>query len=269
MKPPSSILTAVALLAAGILSADENTHWARQAQNPFSDVIKLPAETRFDFGYGHKDAVNWTTALKPSMVSDLSDEWNIVNRLQIPFKYQPGRTEGEKDSFGLGDVTYESFFAPARFRKFNLGLGPAFQIPTATDNQIGTKKWSAGLAAASHIEMDFLSAGARANHLWSFAGKDHREEVNRTTLEYWLYANLGNGWWIGTSPVNSANWEAESGNIWTVPIGGGAGKIIGGRLPLNLKLEAYTYTEIPDDLADWSLLFTVEYLIPEHALFKR
>ena len=260
----------IAALAAGLtVTADENTYWAKQAQNPLADIIKLPAETRFDFGYGHKDAVNWTTALQPSMVSGFSENWNLVNRMNIPFKYQPGRTEGEKDSFGMGDVTYESYFTPSRLKRFRLGLGPTFQIPTATDNQIGTKKWSAGLAAAANGEISFLVTGVRANHLWSFAGKDSREDVNRTVLEYWLYANLGNGWWIGTSPVNIANWEADSENIWTVPVGGGFGKVLNGRLPLNMKIEAYSYAEIPDDLADWSLYLTLEYLVPENALFKR
>lgn len=265
-------LTPIAILLCTLAMhspADEATHWAKQAQNPFADLIKLPIETQFDFGYGHKDAVNWTTTIQPSMVSELSKEWNMVNRMQIPFKYQPGRTEGEKDSFGLGDITYEHLFTPSQWKQFDLGAGYALQIPTATDNQIGTRKWSAGLAAAANWQLDFLMAGTRANHLWSFAGKNNRDDVNLTTIEYWLYANLGNGWWVGTSPVNTANWEASSDQIWTIPVGGGIGKVVGNKLPLNLKLEAYSFTEIPDDLADWSVLLTIEYLVPENALFKR
>ena len=251
------------------VQADELTHWAKQAQTPFADLIKFPIATRFDFDYGHKDAVNYATALQPSMVSDLSKDWNMVNRIDLPFKYQPGRTDGEKDSFGMGDITYEHLFTPSNLRKFDIGMGYTLQIPTATDNQIGTKKWSAGLAAAVNLEAGAFLAGARANHLWSFAGKDRRADVNRTLIEYWLYANLGNGWWVGTSPVNTANWEAPSDEIWTIPVGGGFGKVFDGTLPLNFKLEAYSYSEIPNDLADWSVLFTIEYLIPENALFKK
>ncbi|WP_322609040.1 hypothetical protein [Pontiella agarivorans] len=250
-------------------AADELTHWAKQAQNPLADLIRIPAETRLDFGYGHKGAVNWTTALTPSMVSRISTDWNLVNRLNIPFKYQPGRTPGEKDSFGLGDILYESLYTPFGSRKISLGAGPAFQIPSGTDPQLGTRKWSAGLAAAVNAETGPLVFGLRANQLWSFAGDNHRPDVNQTRVEYWFYANLGNGWWIGTSPVNTINWEASSDKRWTVPIGGGFGKIIDGRLPLNLKLEAYSFAEIPDDLSDGSLFFTIEYLIPENALFKR
>lgn len=249
--------------------ADELTHWAKKAQNPLANVMKYPIETRLDLGYGKKDAVNYTTSLRPSMVSDISKGWYFVNRLDLPTKYQPGRSEGEKDSWGLGDTSYEGFFTPSRFKKYSLGLGPAFQIPTATDPQLGTKKWSAGLTAAGNAETGPLVFGLRANHLWSFAGQDSRPDVNRTALEYWLYANLGNGWWIGTSPVNMADWEASSAERWTVPLGGGFGKVVGRRIPLNLKLEAYTFAEIPNDLADWSIMFSLEYLLPENALFKR
>ncbi|QBG46016.1 hypothetical protein EGM51_00780 [Verrucomicrobia bacterium S94] len=266
MKRLASIVFACCALSCG---ANELTYWAKQAQNPLADLIKLPIETKLDFGYGPKNGVSCTSAFQPSMVSALSDDWNLVNRLDIPFKYQPGRTVGEKDSFGLSDVTYESFYTLSGRRRFNIGLGPAFQIPTATDPQIGTGKWSAGLSVAAHLETGAFTAGIRANQLWSFAGKDHREDVNRTLIEYWIYANLGRGWWIGTSPVNIANWEADSKNIRTVPVGGGFGKVIDGRLPLNLKLEAYTYPESPNDLADWSMFFSIEYLLPENALFKR
>ncbi len=251
------------------LWADEQTFWAKKAQNPLSDLIKYPIIARFDFGYGHKDAVNSTTSLRPSMVADVSKHWNLVNRLDLSFKYQPGRTLGEKDSFGMGDTTYEGFFTPSNDWKIDWGIGPAFQIPTATDPQLGTRKWSAGAATAVNTEAGPFVFGLRARHLWSFAGKDDRPDVNRTAVEYWLYANLGNGWWIGTSPVNMADWETSSEDRWTVPLGGGFGKVVRQRIPINLKLEAYSFAELPNDLADWSVMFSLEYLLPENALFKR
>ena len=40
-----------------------------------------------------------------------------------------------------------------------------------------------------------------------------------------LNYNLPKGWYLTTSPVITANWEARSDNRWTVPIGGGIGRI--------------------------------------------
>lgn len=269
MEKQLNTLGITILLAASLATADEPTYWAQEAQNPMAEVMKLPIENRFDAGYGYKDALNYRLSFQPSMVSEMSKDWNMVNRLDVPFMYQPGRTPGEKDSWGLGDITYESYYGPSNTRKIFWGFGPAFQIPTATDPQLGTKKWSAGLAGTAAVVQGPVVAGVRVNQLWSFAGDDERPDVNQMAFEYFLYANLGSGWWIGTSPVNFANWEAEPDQTWTIPIGGGFGKIVGSRVPLNLKLEAYGYADAPDNDADWSLMFGLEYLIPENSLFKR
>ncbi len=258
----------LAVLAALAVPADEQAYWARQAQNPLADVLKYPVQTQLDFRYGHKDSANFAAVLQPSMSSGLSEKWRLVSRLDLPLHYQPGRTAGEKDSFGLGDTTYEGLITPVSSGPLALGFGPVLQLPSATDPQLGTQQWSAGPAAAAHYAAGPFSGGVRINHLWSFAGKNDRAGVNRTEIEYWLYANLGSGWWIGTSPVNSADWDAASDARWTVPVGGGFGKVVGRRIPLNLKFEAYSYAEVPNDLADWTFLFTLEYLLPENALFK-
>ncbi len=235
-----------------------------------ADTLKLPVENHFNAGYGHKDAVQYVLNLKPSMPSDLSEEWILINRLDVPFLYQPGRVPGEKDSLGLGDTTYESFLGPSSERTVYWGIGPAFQIPTATDNQIGTRKWSAGLSGTGSMVKGPAVAGVRANHLWSFAGKNDRPDVNRSTIEYFAYCNLGDGWWLGTSPVNTADWEAEQSEVWTIPIGGGLGKTtMKGRMPIQYSVEAYHYLESPAHAADWSAVFKVQFLLPEESLFKK
>jgi hypothetical protein len=40
-----------------------------------------------------------------------------------------------------------------------------------------------------------------------------------------LNDNLPGGWFLTSSPSIPANWEADSDNRWTVPIGGGVGKV--------------------------------------------
>ena len=37
--------------------------------------------------------------------------------------------------------------------------------------------------------------------------------------------NLQKGWYLSSAPIITANWEADSGDQWTVPVGGGAGKL--------------------------------------------
>ena len=33
--------------------------------------------------------------------------------------------------------------------------------------------------------------------------------------------NLPDAWYLVSAPIITANWEASSGNKWTVPLGGG------------------------------------------------
>ncbi|MFM7819230.1 MAG: neuromedin U, partial [Verrucomicrobiota bacterium] len=63
--------------------------------------------------------------------------------------------------------------------------------------------------------------------------------------------------------ILTANWEAQAGQQWTVPVGGGGGKIVHlGRLPLNLSLAAFYNVETPQYGSTWQLRFTVQMLFP-------
>jgi len=42
--------------------------------------------------------------------------------------------KGAGDEFGLGDTTYQAFFSPREAGKIIWGAGPAFIIPTNTDD---------------------------------------------------------------------------------------------------------------------------------------
>jgi hypothetical protein len=269
MKRQIVAISLAFLFGTGLAMADEQTYWAKIAQNPFADTIKLPIENRLDGNLGYNDVLNNRFAFQPSMISEMSAKWILVNRMDIPFIYQPGRKAGERDSFGIGDITYESLYGPSKKQMFFWGIGPTLQIPSATDNQLGTKKWSTGIACAITLVKGPLVAGVRANQLWSIAGKSDRDDVNQTAIEYFIYANVGHGWWIGTSPVNHANWEATADEAWTIPLGGGIGKVVGHKHPINVKIEAYSYTKAPNDYADWSIMLGLEFLIPENSLFSR
>ena len=37
--------------------------------------------------------------------------------------------------------------------------------------------------------------------------------------------NMADGWYLVSAPIITANWEADSDDRWTVPLGGGFGKI--------------------------------------------
>ncbi len=109
-------------------------------------------------------------------------------------------------------------------------------MPSATDDFLGTKKWGAGPSAVILDMNGPWVYGTLVNNVWSFAGDDSRGDVNMLTVQYFVNYNLPDGWYLVTSPIITSNWEADSGNKWTVPFGGGFGKITRiGRQPVNLS----------------------------------
>ena len=58
--------------------------------------------------------------------------------------------------------------------------------------------------------------GALFRQLWSFAGDDDRSDVNQFLFEPFINYNLSKGWCLISDMVVTANWDADSGQRWTV-----------------------------------------------------
>ena len=67
-----------------------------------------------------------------------------------------------------------------------------------------------------------------------------------------------------SAPIVTANWKAEGSQRWTVPVGGGVGKIFHlGKLPVNAQLSAYYNVVTPDDGANWQIRAQVQFMFPK------
>jgi hypothetical protein len=114
------------------------------------------------------------------------------------------------------------------------------QFPTATDEVLGSERWSAGPTAVVLTSRGPWVLGALVNHLWSFAGDDSRADVNQTLIQPFVNYNLPRRWYLTSSPIITANSEADEDDRWTVPVGAGIGKIHRlGKLPVNVQVAAY------------------------------
>ena len=72
-------------------------------------------------------------------------------------------------------------------------------IPSATDLQLGSQRWSAGPAAVAVYTRGALVVGILANNIWSFAGNGG-QPVNAMLIQPFININLANGWCIASSP---------------------------------------------------------------------
>jgi hypothetical protein len=245
---------------------------AKKTQNPIADLISLPLQNNLNFGYGAKDAphsssTQYVLNIQPVVPVHVTDELNLITRPIIPVVRQPDLIDGG-DTWGLADIQLQTYLTPSKWDKPILGIGPVLQFPSATNGKkLGTEKWSAGPGAVALVTPGKWVIGALANNLWSFAGDSDRDNVNLMTVQPFVNYNFEKGWYVHTSPIITANWAAHgSDNTWTVPVGGGGGRVVRiGKLPVNLEAQAFYNVVKPDDdaTADWTLLFQVEFLFPK------
>jgi hypothetical protein len=99
---------------------------------------------------------------------------------------------------------------------------------------------------------------------WSFAGWS-KQNVDSLLVQPFINYNFHHGWYLTTSPVITANWLTSSEDRWTLPLGGGFGKLFRlGKLPVNASLAAYSNVVKPrQGGSDWQLRFQLQFLFPK------
>ena len=247
------------------LAQDSDSDLAAKTQNPIADLISLPLQNNFNFGFGPDDDLQYTLNVQPVIPTKITERFNLINRVIAPVVYLPEVVPGTGSEFGLGDIVYQGFFAPSNDESPVMwGVGPVLSFPSATEDVLGSEKWSAGPTAVLVAQPKPWVIGFTTYNIWSFEGDSDRDDVNFFLFQYFVNYNLPSGWYITSAPINTANWEADSSDRWTVPLGAGAGKVIRfGKLPVNTSLQGYYNVEHPEDAADWQLRFQVQFLFPK------
>lgn len=244
--------------------ADEDEDLAKKTQNPVSDLISVPFQNNIDFNIGPNDRTRNILNIQPVVPINLTKNWNLITRTIAPVIYQPDITSNSGGEFGLGDINMTLFLSPSKPGKLIWGIGPIISLPTATDKTLGTDKWSAGPSVVVLTTPGDWVIGTLVNNLWSFAGDDDRADVNQFLLQYFINYNFDGGWYLTSAPINTANWEQDNDNRWTIPLGGGGGKVFRvGKQPLNFQTQAFYNVEHPDTGAEWSLRLQLQFLFPK------
>jgi hypothetical protein len=142
---------------------------------------------------------------------------------------------------------------PGQISVWGVGLDLAF--PTASEEILGDGKWSAGPSALYAYMGPKWKIGGLLQQYFSYAGPDSRDDVNLTNLQYFVYYSLNDTTSIGAGPNIIANWEADSDNRWTVPIGLGINRTFQfGKVPVRIGAEFHYNVVRPDTVgADWDL----------------
>ena len=239
----------------------------KATQNPVASLISVPIQNNSNFGiepnYRTQDVLN----IQPVIPFSISRNWNMVLRWIMPIVWQPlpnAPSAPETGVYGFGDMQPTFFLVPKKTSKIIWGAGPIFQLPTATSTSIGQGKLGIGPSVVVLTQPGPWTIGALANNVWSVAGSGSRPDVNQFLLQYFVNYNMKKGWYISTSPILTANWNATSGNTWTVPFGGGVGRIMKlGFQPVNLSASFYGNTAYPSGTSSWSMRLQIAFLFPK------
>jgi hypothetical protein len=237
---------------------------AKAAQNPIADLISFPLQNNTSFGIGPYSRAQNELLIEPVIPFHISKDWNLITRTIWPQIVQPDTAEPTKGWTGFGDLNPSFFLSPSAPHKLTWGVGPTFVLPWATAEQLGQGKFSVGPAVVALTMPGHWVIGALANNIFSVEGPHERENVNQMLLQYFINYNFKHGWYVTTAPIITANWEASSGSVWTVPFGGGVGRIMKiGNQPVNIQTEFFGNAKYPTGGSPWSMRLQIALLFPK------
>jgi hypothetical protein len=246
----------------------------RRLNNPLTSLWSLTFQNNTTFYEGDSlEGSEYSNNLffQPFMPFELGSEKQTMFTLRpvFPLVTQPVFSaddpgESYEHVTGFGDIQLLTLAGPNSGAGVVWGAGLTFQFPTATDDHLGTGKYSAGPAAMLFHMGKPWTIGLLAQHWSSFAGDDSRAPVKQTDIQYVLRRSIPGAMSIGMGPTVSINWEADSGQRVTFPVGLGITKTTRwGSKPVKLRVEVHYSVISPDEFGStWNLRLQVTPVIP-------
>lgn len=244
-------------------AAESQAELARKLNNPIASLVSVPLQFNYDQDIGHSEAgERYVLNVQPVIPVSLNEEWNLISRTIVPLISQNDIPPGTDES-GVGDLTQSLFFSPKTPTEggWIWGAGPVLLLPTATDDLLGSEKWGLGLTAVALKQGHGWTYGALANHVWSVAGDDDRDDISSTFLQPFLaYTTPRQTTW-GINTESSYDWEDEE---WSVPVNLTVSQLFKvGNQPMSLQLGARYWADTPEAGPEgWGIRLTYTLVFP-------
>lgn len=191
---------------------------AKKLSNPVASLISVPIQANYDENLGFNDQGEmWRINVQPVIPVSLDEEWNLISRTILPIVQQKDLPSNGISESGLGDTVQSFFFSPKEPTENGLiwGAGPVLYLPTATDDQLGAEKWGAGPTGVVLKQAGPWTYGFLANHIWSFAGDDDRNDINATFVQPFMTYVTQTKTTLGLNTESTYDWKSNS---WSVPV---------------------------------------------------
>lgn len=212
-----------ALLIMGFATTSyaQDSDAAAQANNPLANMTAFNIQNYYigrQTETGKEANQFWLRYAQPFSVA--GSKW--LMRASLPVSTFPVNNHHET---GMGDLNiFTAYLVDTGNPAVSFGIGPQLTAPTATDKNVGSEKWSAGLV---NVLFDASSAKFQYGYLlsWqsSFAGSSQREDANLVALQPFAMYQLGGGTYLRSAPIWTYNLKNDG---YSVPIGIGVGQVV-------------------------------------------
>lgn len=253
-------MTMLAVMPSGARAQESDVQQA--LANPIASLTLLPIQVNYDAEIGpERDGSRITTNIQPVTPFKLDSQWSLVVRTIVPIISQHDVFPTSGDQFGLGDSLQSFFFVPQTVGGFTWGAGPALLWRTGTDELLTSGKWAAGPTAVALQQTGPWTVGVLANHIWSFAGDEDRQDLSSTFIQPFVAYAASGGWTYTLNTESSYDWKAEQ---WSVPVSFQIAKLTKlGDQPVQLTGGVRYWAESPDSGPhEWGGRLALTFIFP-------
>lgn len=262
VNPPLVSILGVIVTIWGVAAAAQDTpDAATQANNPLANMTAFNLQNYYIGGLTETDQdANqfWLRYAQPFKL--FGGEW--LMRASLPVNSYPAPPDGGTKT-GLGDLNvFAAYLIDTGDPAVSFGFGPQITAPSATDDALGTGKWSAGFA---NVLFNGKSKKFQYGYLltWqaSFAGDEDRDSVNLGALQPFAFYQLGKGTYLRSAPIWVYNFENDA---YSIPLGLGVGQVIPkGKTVFNLFVEPqYSVAKSGPGQPEWQIFagFNMQFM---------
>lgn len=229
---------------------------AAQANNPLANMTALNFQNYYIGELTESDdSANqfWVRYAKPFSIG----KQNWLLRASLPVFSYPVGASGNTET-GLSDLNvFAAYLIDTGNPAISFGIGPQLTAPTATKDELGSGKWSAGVAnVLFNAESKRFQYGYLLTWQASFAGDSDRQDVNVAAFQPFAFYQLGGGTYLRSAPIWVYNLETDD---YSVPLGIGIGQVIKrGKTVYNVFVEPqFSIADRGPGQPEWQLFFAL------------